>query len=222
MRFQHNLFESVHLERVEKDGQRHYKTPTGGVYPSVTTVLGRINAKAIQEWRDRVGHEEAKKISTKASNRGTAVHDICERYLLNEQEYTVNSKGKKHNPQVVEMFRTIQPYLDEHVGMVYGVETRMWSDQIQMAGTCDCICSLHGVPSIVDFKTASKRKEERYILNYFLQAAAYAIMVEERFNFQIKGVGILIATEHDGLQPFLKPVEPYKQKLLTFLRTGIV
>lgn len=222
MRFQHELFESAYLERVETNGERFYKTPTGGLYPSVTTVLGKINAKAIQEWRDRVGHEQAQKISTQASNRGTAVHAICEKYLLNEDDYTLNSKGKPHVPNVIEMFGQIRPYLDSHVDRVYGIETRMWSDEIQMAGTCDCICMLHGVPTIVDFKTAAKPKEERYIQNYFLQAAAYSIMVEERFNFKIKGIGILIATEHDGLQKFLKPVDPYKQKLLTFLKTGIV
>ena len=33
------------------------------------------------EWRQRVGAEEANKIATRASNRGTKLHSLCETYL---------------------------------------------------------------------------------------------------------------------------------------------
>ena len=56
------------------NGKRHYVTPEGELYPSITTVLGELSKAAIQAWRERVGEEEANKISGKASRRGTSVH----------------------------------------------------------------------------------------------------------------------------------------------------
>ena len=63
---------------------RLYKTPTGKKYPSVTTVLSSYGKKELFEWRERVGAEEANKIAGRASRRGTALHTVCEKYLLNE------------------------------------------------------------------------------------------------------------------------------------------
>ena len=74
-----NIFNDHKLERVVVDGKRHYVTPEGNKYPSVTTVLSSLSAEGIAQWRARVGHEEAKKISTQASRRGTAVHTLAER-----------------------------------------------------------------------------------------------------------------------------------------------
>lgn len=222
MRFTHKLVESTELKRVDVDGKRHYEIPGGGRYMSVTTALAPINAKAIQDWRKRVGAEEAAKIAGRASSRGTQVHSICENYLYNKPDYLLNSKGKKFMPTHIEMFRQIQPFLDEHVDEVYGIETRMYSDELRLAGTCDCICRMHGVPAIVDFKTATKPKEEAKIINYFLQGAAYSIMVKERYNKLISNIGIVIATEHDGLQTFWEPTAVWEERLRVFLKTGVV
>ena len=48
---------------------RTYLTPTGSRYPSITTVLGILSEDSIREWRNRVGAEEANRISRKASTR---------------------------------------------------------------------------------------------------------------------------------------------------------
>jgi len=63
---------------------RVYVAPDGSSYPSVTTVLSIIHEESIKAWRAKVGEDEANKISHRASSRGTAVHDIIERYLKNE------------------------------------------------------------------------------------------------------------------------------------------
>ena len=59
------------------DGKRHYVTPNGS-YISITTLLSNLSKDGIQKWRERVGEEEANRISTKASRQGTAVHALCE------------------------------------------------------------------------------------------------------------------------------------------------
>ena len=54
--------------------------------PSVTTVLsGTSQSKAgIDQWRQRVGDEEADRVIKQSTDIGTAVHEAIEKYLNNE------------------------------------------------------------------------------------------------------------------------------------------
>ena len=72
------------LKAETTESGRKYVTPNGARYPSVTTVLSSYNKKAIMEWRQRVGAEEANKIAGRASRRGTQLHFLCEKYILGE------------------------------------------------------------------------------------------------------------------------------------------
>lgn len=209
--FEHQFVDRVSIERVEIDGTRFYKTPHGNHYPSVTTVLSSASKSGIIEWRKNVGEEKAQKILTQASNRGTATHSICENYLYNEQDYI---KGAM--PSNVALFKQIQPYLDNYIGKIYGIEIPLYSDKLKSAGTCDLFCQLHGINAIVDFKTSTRPKEEKYIENYFFQATAYAIMVEEIYNIKVPSLGILIAVEEGDFQFFIKQTASYREQVINF------
>ena len=67
------------LPTVEVDGKRHYVTPNGTKLPSVTTVLGHFKKDKILEWRNRVGAEEADKVTNRAGTRGTKFHALMEK-----------------------------------------------------------------------------------------------------------------------------------------------
>jgi genome maintenance exonuclease 1 len=63
--FNHIALELPKLKRVTNpDGTRVYETPTGKKYPSVTTVTGLLKKDIITAWRNKVGNEEANKISS--------------------------------------------------------------------------------------------------------------------------------------------------------------
>ena len=67
-------------------GKRHYDIDAGNKkLPSVTTILGQTQSKEKQEslsrWRDRVGINEATRITDTAAARGTAMHNILEAYV---------------------------------------------------------------------------------------------------------------------------------------------
>ena len=96
-------FEKLPTENI--DGKRYYVTPNGEKYPSITTVLGHFNKKAIYEWRQRVGEKEANRVSTQASRRGTKVHQMCEDYINNELD------EKKFMPSDRETFNSIKNIL---------------------------------------------------------------------------------------------------------------
>ena len=97
------------------NGKRHYATPEGELYPSITTILSEFNKAAIQKWRKRVGETEANKISGKASRRGTKLHSVCEAYIQNKEEY-LNGE----TPHIVELFKTIEPFF-ERINNIQGV-----------------------------------------------------------------------------------------------------
>jgi genome maintenance exonuclease 1 len=199
--FEHSFFPKIELERVVIDGVRHYATPDGKRYKSVTSILSEKSDKThLIEWRKRVGEVEANKISTRAANRGTAIHDIAEHYLLNNPSYP-----KHAMPANIDTFNSLRPLIDEHIGTVYALEHFMYSDLLMAAGATDCIAEFDGVMSIIDFKTSTKLKKEEWIQNYFLQATAYAIMAEERHGIEVPQIAIMIAVDHEDPQLFVKP-----------------
>lgn len=196
------------LQQVNESGTRYYVTPEGAKYPSVTTVLAAYNMKAIMDWRKRVGEEEANRVSKQASGRGTRIHTLCEDYI-NNKEVTFKS------PLDIETFNSFKPVL-HRINNVYAQELRMYSDHLRIAGTVDCIGEFDGKLAVIDFKTARKAKIKEQIENYFMQAAAYAIMFEERFGIPVVRLVIAIAVDDDEPQVFIEHRDNYVKQLLSF------
>jgi len=194
------------IESVTTESGRTYKTPSGNIYPSITTVLSSYNKQAIYEWRQRVGEEEANRVSRKATNRGTKLHNTVEKYLLNEM-----SPLQMHTlmPDTKELFLKLKPLLDIHINNIYGIEQPLFSDELRLAGTCDCIGEWDGKISIIDWKTASYAKEKDQIANYFMQGAAYAEMFGERTGIIIDQVVIAIAVGNEKPQIFIEDKKNY-------------
>ena len=186
------------------NGKRFYVTPEGNKYPSVTTITSQYNKQSIMEWRKRVGEEEANRISTKAAGRGTRVHTICENYLNNQDDYM-----QKQMPDAIVMFKTLQPLLDEYVNNVHALEVPLYSNHLKVAGRVDCIAEFDGKISIIDFKTASKPKEDKWIQNYYMQCSAYAVMFEERTGIPVPRIVVMIAVDGEKAQIFVKKRDDY-------------
>jgi len=202
------------LEAETTDSGRLYTTPTGEKYKSITTVLGNHNKQAIMEWRERVGAEEATKISTKAANRGTKVHKICEDYINNQ---TNEFRLQTLMPDLKEMFFKIKPIIDEKLGDVYAQEQALYSHQLKIAGRVDLIGMWNGKLSVIDFKTSAKQKEESYIQNYFMQCTAYALMFSELTGIWIDDIVVLIATGEGEAQLFERQIHDYQKPLMQYI-----
>ena len=181
-----------------KNGKRHYVTPSGELYPSITTVLGELSKAAIQKWRKRVGETEANKISGKASRRGTKLHSVCEAYIQNKEEY-LNGE----TPHIVELFKTIEPFF-ERINNIQGVELALYSDHFGIAGRTDCIAEFDGVLSVIDYKTSNKIKKKEWCEKFFAQGAFYGIAYEELTSIPVPQVVIIIAVENEQPQLFVE------------------
>ena len=206
------------LETETINGKRFYKTPEGLLYPSVTTITGQHGKDKILEWRRRVGEEEANRISTKASNRGTKVHKICENYLNNEEDYARTNPAHIHKtmPDSIAMFKSLQPLLDEHVNNIHALEIPLYSHHLKVAGRVDCIAEYDGKLSIIDFKTSGKLKEESWIKGYFMQCSAYAVMYEERTGIPVSQIVIMIAVDSEYPQVFIKKRNDYIKDFISY------
>ena len=199
--FTHKFIELPKIEEEMIDGKRFYKTPQNNLYPSVTTVLSSMSKEGIEEWKNRVGEEEAARVLKKANERGTLIHHMAEQYLLN-CAITPNMT-----------FLQLKPYLDR-IDNVYGLEVPLYSDYLQIAGRTDCIADYEGKPSIIDFKTSRRIKEKDNILSYFLQASCYSYMFEERTGIRIPQIAILIVDDYGGTIPHIEKRSNYKEQLL--------
>lgn len=190
------------MESKTIDGKRFYFTPTGNKYPSVTTVIGSSKKHIIEQWRNRVGHETANKISAQASGRGTRVHTLCENYINNKPLGNTM-------PDALELFRSIRPVIDENVNNIHYQECALYSDMLQLAGRVDLIAEWNGVLSIIDFKTSRKIKTRDMIEDYFYQECAYALMLEERVGIAINQIVTLIAVDNEKPLVFIEKTEDH-------------
>ena len=208
MNFVHESLEIIgDVKQKNISGKRLYETPDGN-FPSITTVLSSLSKASIQEWRNRVGAEEANRISTQASRRGTKTHSIIEDYLQNKQDYLSG-----HMPDSIELFKSVQSILDIHVENIYGIEVALWSKDLGVAGRCDCIAEYDGELSILDWKTSSKPKKDEWVESYKLQGPAYAKMYEERTGIKITQVVIVIAVSDNSPQVFYADPDEHISRL---------
>lgn len=193
------------------DKGRFYVTPSGKRYPSVTTVLGSKSKQGLEDWKNRVGEKEAKRVSHHAATRGTKVHDLIERYLKNEE---IRADSVK-NPMILSNLKSLTPLFDKHISAVICLEKALYSDSLKLAGRVDCIAKFNGILSIIDFKTSAKPKKREWITDYFLQQAAYAMMFEELSGLKTRQLVTIISVDYTFPQVFVEEFDDWKQELIT-------
>ena len=97
--------------------------------------------------------------------------------------------------------------------MLFRSEHPLFSHRLRTAGRTDAVASFGGVLSIVDFKTASRLKDESEIRGYFQQTTCYALMTGERHGLSIPQVVVLICTP-EGPQVFVKKTKEYTEEVV--------
>lgn len=194
--FNHNWVAIPKIKQVNTDEGRRYEVNEKTKYPSITTVLSKTkDLRPLLEWRKRVGEEQAQKITTAATTRGTSMHKLCENYLLNEELDDMGSTSGEL------LFRGIRPYLDR-IDNVRALESGLFSHKLHVAGTVDCIADYDGELSIIDFKTARSVKRESYIHDYYMQGAFYFTSFYELTGQLPKQILILISVQDGSVQEF--------------------
>lgn len=208
--FKHNFVKPIELGEEYINGKRHYVLEDGTKLKSVTTVLSEKSDKTfLENWKRKLGEEESQKIIAQANRRGSSVHALAERYILNEEDYI-----KKEMPVNVDTFNQIKKYLDKYVNDVYGIELPLYSKTLKTAGRTDLIAEYCGETSIIDFKTSRKVKKEEWIQNYFLQATVYSMMFEYLYKIKVPQIVIIMAVDNDHPLVFVRERKNYVEQVL--------
>jgi|TARA_B000000565_G_C23768845_1_gene371419 genome maintenance exonuclease 1 len=187
--FNHVEIDLPSLTRETIDGVRYYDTPDGKKLVSITSVTSFHNREIFREWRAKVGNEEANKITKQSTSRGTDMHTLVEHHLKNE-------KLPKVQPLSEMLFRQAKSDLAK-IDNILVQEEPLFSYQLGVAGTPDCIAEYEGELAIIDFKTSKKPKPEEWIEHYYVQCAAYACMLYEMTGIMVKKFVIIMSCE-DG------------------------
>jgi len=193
------------------NGKRVYAVD-GNEYPSISTICSYRKRKSIAEWRNRVGNEEANKISTRAATVGTSLHSIVEDYLNNN----LDLERYKDKYLALLLFKQAKIML-ERINNIHFQEAPLFSHEFGIAGRVDCIAEFDGKLSIIDFKTSSKEKKESWIENYFVQETGYAKMYEERSGIKVDQIVTLITCQSGDTQVFIKNPDDYVPLLKDYI-----
>jgi len=208
------------VETAHTDEGHFYKTESGKTYPSVTTVFRLLDTREWYPfWVAKVSRDEGiteaqaeircKEIGENSMSVGTEVHQYAEDYLNNRD---LTKSGKEFEIDPMELFNPLKEHLDEHVDTIHATETPLYSDDMELAGTVDCIAEYDGVLSVIDFKNSRKPKTKSQCKNkdYFTQLYAYAHMWEFCTGQKIKqGVNLVISW--DGVvKPFKVDVKEFE------------
>ena len=179
------------LEREHIDGVRYYKIPDEDELVkmvSITSVTSHFNKDIFINWRKKVGNKEADRITKAATSRGTDMHTLTEHYLKNDDLPTVQ-------PISDFLFKIAKTELNK-INNIYALEGPLYSKQLGVAGTVDCIAEYNGELAIIDFKTSKKPKPRDWIEHYFVQCMAYGCMLYEMRDIPVKKLVIIMACEN--------------------------
>jgi len=202
-----------HLKRLDSDLGRVYSSGEF-VLPSVTSILSDTKDKTeLEAWAARVGQEEANRIKQDAALVGTHMHSVVERLLLNRDLPVPRSwlavRGYAMGYRLIEHFF---PRVQE----VWGSEVPLYYPG-KYAGTCDCVGVFDDKPAIIDFKQTNKPKQRKWIDDYFMQLAAYALAHDALHNTTIDHGVIMMISQGMEIQEFVtcgREFDDYKERWL--------
>ena len=215
MMFLHEDVPFAPIERETIDGVRYYKAPGFEEYqklPSITSVISHRNRDKFKAWRAKVGEEEANRVTRKATSRGTDAHTLIEEYLNNVDTFS------KVQPLSEFLFKQAKPDLNR-INNILCQEQALWSFELGIAGSVDCIAEFDGELSIIDFKTSAKPKPREWIEDYFVQCAAYACMLYEMKGIMVKKFVIIMTCENGEVEVYEeRDKRKYIQLLSEYIR----
>ena len=170
-------------------------------YPSVTYVLSYYpKGKNFEDWLKKVGYA-SDFIAKKAADEGILVHNLAENYLKGEKiDIMDEDQNPKYDIKIWKMFLRFVDFWETSGAELIETEVFLYSDNLNIAGTCDLVCKINGEVCVIDIKTSNHLQ-----VTYELQSAIYARCFEECYDQKVNKVGIL----------WLKsPKRSYKEGLL--------
>ena len=185
-------------QQINLNGKRVYLTPDGDKTPSVTTILSATKDMThLNEWRNRIGHDKAKQITTEAAGVGTAMHGNLERFLAGLDRMPGNNPVHVKANAMADQI--IQHGLSK-VNEVWAMEQSLYYPGLY-SGTTDLVGVYDGEPAVMDHKQTNKPKKAEWVEDYFLQLTAYILAHNEVYKTDIRrGVVFMCSRGDDSVK----------------------
>jgi len=197
MTFTHLLHPEIpKIKQININGVRYYDTPDGTLI-SITSLLKNFTPEGILEWRKAVGEDVANEVMRAAADRGSKVHKIIENCLSNKPE---NDLVGNYGELAARMFSQMVPALDK-IDRIRALEKGLYSTRFGIAGRVDCIAEYDNELTVIDFKTSTRRRDERNE-THLVQASFYSLAWEERTGEKVNQIAILTTTEDGELDVY--------------------
>jgi genome maintenance exonuclease 1 len=132
-----------------------------------------------------------------AADRGSKVHKIIENCLSNKPE---NALVGTYGELAARMFRQMVPALDK-IDRIRALEKGLYSTRFGIAGRVDCIAEYDNELTVIDFKTSTRKRDERNE-THLVQASFYSLAWEERTGEKVNQIAILTTTEDGKLDVY--------------------
>lgn len=189
------------LEQITYDnGKRHYRSPSGNLLDSVTTILSATGDKeGLKKWAEWVGEKEANRQRTEAAALGSLMHFHLEAHIKEQERPTGSNQIRVMAKNMADV--TIERGLNR-MTEVWGIEKAQYMPDLY-AGTADLIGCFEGSPAICDYKTSKKIKKEEYIDDYKCQLVAYALAHNEIYGTNIKTGAIFMIARDLSFKTFI-------------------
>lgn len=185
--------------RDDEHGPRTYQVNEKKV-PSVTTILYATQSEdkkqSLDAWRQRVGYEQAQRITTQAASRGTEMHYVLENYLNGIGYLNLSTDGATARIMAHKIIDNLDP-----LKLIYGSEVSLAYED-KWAGSTDLVGQFKGKETIIDFKQSNKLKKEEWVEDYFYQIAAYSLAHKKNYGPIEQGL-IAMCTKDGKYQQFL-------------------
>ena len=197
MTFTHLLHPEIpKIKQININGVRYYDTPDGTLI-SITSLLKNFTPEGILEWRKAVGEDVANEVMRAAADRGSKVHKIIENCLSNKPE---NDLVGNYGELAARMFSQMVPALDK-IDRIRALEKGLYSTRFGIAGRVDCIAEYDKELTVIDFKTSTRKGDERNE-THLVQASFYSLAWEERTGEKVNQIAILTTTEDGELDVY--------------------
>jgi hypothetical protein len=197
--------------------ERHYDIGQEKL-PSVTTILQATQSaekkKILEDWKNRVGADNAENIKNEAANRGSIMHRIIEGHLLGQRHADLSDQGMLAGTMAQTI---IDEGLEGSMNEIWGTEITLYYPKLY-AGASDLAGIYEGRESIMDFKQSNRPKQKSWITDYFLQLAAYATAHNQVHGTSINSGTILMCTKDNYFQKFTVQGVEFQRFMWDWLR----
>ena len=211
-----NCFVYPKTVRESVEGVRHYDVGKEKL-PSVTPILKATESEekkqSLANWAARIGESAAEKIKDESAARGTAMHKILEKYILEQGYLDLTNVGKQAHNMALQVIQKGLCNVSEY----YGTECTLYYPGLY-AGQTDLVGVHKGQDAIMDFKQTNKPKKREWIEDYCLQLAAYAMAHNFIYKTSISKGIVMMCSKDNFYQEFVIEGLEFQKHKHNFLR----